>query len=42
MKRRKTNRVCYILRRNCLVQQIFEREKEGEDEGEDVSDCYIM
>jgi hypothetical protein len=39
MKRRKTKLICYILGRNWLVQQIIERKKEEEDEGEDVSNC---
>jgi len=39
VKRRKTNRICYILRRNCIIQQTIERKMEGKDEGEDVSNC---
>jgi hypothetical protein len=29
MKRRKTNWICYVLHRNCLLKHIIEGKKEG-------------
>jgi len=42
MKRGKTKCICYILRRNCLVQQIIETKNRGGDEREEVSKYQMM